>query len=47
LCVEFHPNEGKTLVQTAISNLEKYGFAVVAREGLDFTFLNRSLINTK
>lgn len=47
LCIEFHPNEGKNRVQAAITKLENYGFAVVAREGLDFTFLNRSFIKKK
>lgn len=46
LCIEFHKIDEPNAIQTAISKLEQYGFAVVARENLDFTFINKKLLIT-
>lgn len=42
LCVEFHPGPAGELdiVQAAVEKLEDNGYAVIARENLDFTFIN-------
>ena len=41
LCIEFHKkvNGNFEEIQEAIYKLEKYGYRVIARENLDFTFL--------
>lgn len=47
LCVEFHllKNKGAfKLIQSTVSKLEKSNYFVIAKEGLDFTFLNRNSI---
>jgi FkbM family methyltransferase len=40
-CVEFHKKKGAGFnkIQEAISKLENYGYRVIAREHLDFTFI--------
>jgi FkbM family methyltransferase len=47
LCVEFHLLKNKggfKLIQSTVSKLEKNNFLVIAKEGLDFTFLNKNSI---
>jgi FkbM family methyltransferase len=45
LCVEFHPSKelGLQPVQAMISKLEQNKYKVIAREDLDFTFINYNL----
>lgn len=47
LCVEFHLLKNKggfKLIQSTVSKLEKNNYFVIAKEGLDFTFLNKNSI---
>ena len=47
LCVEFHLLKNKggfKLIQSTVSKLEKNNYSVIAKEGLDFTFLNKNSI---
>lgn len=45
LCVEFHPSAelGLQPVQAMISKLEQNNYSVIAREDLDFTFINNNV----
>ena len=45
LCVEFHPSKetGLLPVQQMITKLEQHNYKVIAREDLDFTFINYNL----
>jgi FkbM family methyltransferase len=45
LCVEFHPSKelGLQPVQAMISKLEQNNYKVIAREDLDFTFINYNI----
>jgi FkbM family methyltransferase len=46
LCVEFHAGNGDLdPTRAAVKKLEDHGYAVVARENLDFTFVNLGLPN--
>lgn len=43
LCIEFHPGPGGDLnvIRAALRKLEDNGYEAIARENLDFTFINR------
>jgi FkbM family methyltransferase len=45
LCIEFHPGPNGDLsrIQTALEKLEQNGYRVVARDRLDFTFINKHI----
>jgi len=47
LCVEFHTDQsGKPdAIQAAVKKLEDSGYAVIARENLDFTFVHKQIAN--
>jgi FkbM family methyltransferase len=49
LCVEFHllAEGGLELVQSTISKLEKRDYFIVARDELDFTFLNNKFYDSR
>ncbi|MEO8764196.1 MAG: FkbM family methyltransferase [Ginsengibacter sp.] len=46
LCIEFHliEKEGLQKIQLAINKLEENNFVVIAREGFDFTLINKSYL---